>query len=452
VWSITRRCFGALAAACAAALYAFSPPVVHQALLVNRCTETFLLALVALHFFLSSYESNEPARRRAFLTGLFAGLAYWGMDYALLYPAVFALLWLACGPAGRWRALAWFAGGFVIGCLPVLCYNVRNDFAQFKLMFEPFPGPHAGLLAHFFGAMWGLISGDLAAYFGGDIDDFHPAGAAAWFHAAVAVLAMAVLVWRNRADLLRFLKSLPFLARDPARLPVSLLPAVFVIVYLVIYGAAKFSLPALRTPRYLLPLCPFLSIAIAAVAAGWGGKKRLAGLAVIFLLVLSGTAASLQIGLRPWHEEHGVRTSGREIAQLAKAVRERGIRLAYTPYEVRWRLMFETDESVLVSGPGLSRYPPYEAEFLRRTTRGDEFAFIFRRDSAFEEWVANGQTGPITYDICEKACLSAGLSPEWIPASDGPVDHFIILYPLKASFLETLRETVGALDAKGRKP
>ena len=213
----------------------------------------------------------------------------------------------------------------MVGCLPVLGYNVQNDFAHFQHMFEPFPGAHPGLLAHFFGAMWGLVSGDLAAFFGGDIDDFHPAGAAAWFHAAVAVLATAVLVYRNRAALLRFLKSRPFLARSAAELPVSLLPAIFVIVYLVMYGVAKFSLPPLRTPRYLLPLCPFLSIAIAAVAAGWSGKKRLAGLAVISFLVLLGAAASLQIGLRPWHEEHGIRTCGSEIAQLAKTVRERGI-------------------------------------------------------------------------------------------------------------------------------
>ena len=42
--------------------------------------------------------AGEPAPRCELLAGLFAGLAYWAMDYTLLYPAVFALLWLAGGP------------------------------------------------------------------------------------------------------------------------------------------------------------------------------------------------------------------------------------------------------------------------------------------------------------------------------------------------------------------
>ena len=130
------------------------------------------------------------------------------------------------------------------------------------------------------------------------------------------------------------------------KLPAALLPPLFVIVYLGMYGAAKFSLPGLRTPRYLLPLCPFVSIAIATVVAGWTGGRRWAGLAAILFLVVTGAAASLQIGLRPWHEEHLVRTSGAEIAKLAAAVQERGIRVAFAPYEIQWRLMFATDERV----------------------------------------------------------------------------------------------------------
>ena len=139
--------------------------------------------------------------------------------------------------------------------------------------------------AHFLGAMWGLVSGDLAAFFGGDIDEFHAADAAAWFRAAVAVLAVAVLIYRNRAALLHFLKSRPFLARSGAELPVALLPAIFVILYLGMYGAAKFSLPPLRTPRYLLPLCPFLSMAMRPWSSRAGPeKKRIAGFTVISVL------------------------------------------------------------------------------------------------------------------------------------------------------------------------
>ncbi len=74
-------------------------------------------------------------------------------------------------------------------------------------MYAPAAGASAGFLEHFFGALWGVFSGDLASFFGGDIDDIHPAGPAAWVHAVVAMLAVAILIYRNRAAIARFLQS-----------------------------------------------------------------------------------------------------------------------------------------------------------------------------------------------------------------------------------------------------
>ena len=450
VWLIVRRHVGDGAAVLAAALYAFSPPVVYQSYLVNGGTEAFLLALVALHFFLRSYAGETPEPRGQFLAGLFSGLAYWAMDYTLLYPVVFALLWLALGPSGssqgRWRALARLAGGFLVGGLPLLAYNVQHHFEHFRQMYAPAAGASAGLLDHFFGALGRLFSGDLAAFFGGDIDDIHPAGPAAWVHAVVAMLAVAVLIYRNREAISHFLKS--------RRVPVTLLPAVFVLVYLGMYGVAKFSLPELRTPRYLLPLCPFVSIAIAIVVAGWTGARRWAGLAVIAFLAAAGAAASLQIGMRTWHEEHGIRTSGIEMAKLAEAVQARGIRAAFAPYEVQWRLMFAADEKVLVSslgispGPALgrsSRYPPYDDAVLKMVGEGEKFAFIFRQDFGFAEWAARGRTGGLTREVWRDACRRAGVSPQRIPVGE----EFVIFYPLNAPFMQALWE---AKEAAARSP
>ena len=325
VWLIVKRLLGDAAAILAAALYAFSPPVVYQSYLVNGGAEAFLLALLALHFFLRSYAGEKPDPRGEFLAGLFSGLAYWAMDYTLLYPAVFAMVWLARGAGWRWRALARLAGGFLVGALPLLAYNAQHHFEHFREMYAPAAGASAGFLEHFSGALWGVFSGDLASFFGGDIDDIHPAGPTAWIHAVVAMLAVAILIYRNRAAIARFPQS--------RQLPAALLPAVFVIVYLGMYGAAKFSLPGLRTPRYLLPLCPFVSIAIATVVAGWTGGRRWAGLAAILFLVVTGAAASLQIGLRPWHEEHRSgppaprsRSSPRRFRSAASASRSRRTR------------------------------------------------------------------------------------------------------------------------------
>ena len=446
VWLIVRRHVGDAAAILAAALYALSPPVVYQSYLVNGGAEAFLLALVALHFFMRSCAGEKPDPAGQFLAGLFAGLAYWAMDYTLLYPVVFALLLLARRGTERWRALARMAGGFLLGCMPLLAYNVQHNFEHFQQMYAPAAGASVGFLPHFFGALWRVFTGDLASYFGGDIDDVHPAGPAAWVHAIVAMLAVAILICRNRAAIAAFLRS--------RQAPATLLPAVFVIVYLGMYGVAKFSLPELRTPRYLLPLCPFLSIAIAIVVASWTGARRWAGLAVIAFLAVAGTATSLDIGLRTWHEEHGIKTSGIEMAKLAAAVQERGIRAAFAPYEIQWRLMFATDEKVVVSslgispGPALgrsSRYPPYDDAVLKMAGEGGKFAFIFRQDFAFAEWGARGRIGGLTSEVWRDACRRAGASPERIPVGR----EFVIFYPLTAPFTEALWK---AKEAAAKKP
>jgi hypothetical protein len=138
-------------------------------------------------------------------------------------------------------------------------------------------------------------------------------------------------------------------------------------------------------------------------------------------------------------------------------VQARGIRAAFAPYEIQWRLMFATDESVLVSslwispGPAFghsSRYPYYDEAVRKKVGEGEEFAFIFRRDFAFAEWAARGRMGLITRDVWRDACRRAGISPEGIPVGGAP-DNFVIFYPLKAPFMQALDE---AIQAAARMP
>jgi len=419
VWRITRLCFGPAAALAAAALYGFSPPVVKQSLLATRFSESFLLAILALLIFLKTYESAEAAPGRVFIAGVFAGLAVWGIDYTILYPAAFVLFWMSRGVTGR-RAVPWFVMGCVAGYLPALVYDFLHHFEHARWLLAPLPEVHMGVVARFIGSARNLASRDLAAFFEGDLKGFTTPSAWGWLHAAAAVLAVGVLAWRHRT-----------LGIGKAKLPVSLLPVVFVVLYLLMYGSSSFSLR--RAPRYLLPLCPFVSIAIGAAVAGWAGKKRLAGATAIAFLVLSGTWISLEVGLRPWHEEQGgVRTRGDEIAQLGRTLRAGGIRTAFAPYEIQWRLMFQTDEAVIVSNlKGQDKYQPYADEVRRRIAGGERFALIFRRDFQFtERTTRNGRV--VTHNLYEEVCEKIGISPEGLPAgavaaSAGPEDYFSII-------------------------
>ena len=431
------------------ALYAFSPPVMYQAFLVNGGTETFALALVALLFFLRAYLDNRRTWVTASLCGLFSGLAYWGMDYALLYPIVFVLLWVFARGQRKWRWLGTFVLGFLVGCLPLILYNLGHDFGHIRGMFASAESD-AGFLEHFFGAWWGVVSGDLASFFGGDIDDFKPASLDAWIHAGVVIIAVIVLIYRHRGAIVRAMKRHPLSSVEPSPLPAALLPIVFILAYLMMYAVAKFSLPGARTPRYFLPLCPFVSMAVALTALGSSGGPaaakprasdarvlplRALGWVLVGALVVRGAVVSLQIGIRPWHEEHRIRASGEDIKRLATLLSRRGIRTVLAPYEIQWRLLFETDEEILASSDGISpkpRYDSYGEEFRRRVLQGGEpVAAVFTKDFRFaEKW--GGMTKRRWYALPSRAAAGRKIP---VPSRHKGCQGFVVFYPLFAEDL-----------------
>ncbi len=389
LWLILNRYLDEWIALLGTGLYAFSPPAVYQSFLVNGGTESLCLSLLALMFFLRAYLDSHHPMRNTFIAGIFSGAAYYAMDYALVYVIVFVLLLAATGPVGKWRCLGLFLVGLSIGCLPMIIYNLTHDFINLRLMFKGGPGEQIGFLSHFGGALWATISGDLAAFYTGQIDDFKEGmiGFGSWIHAAIAMIAVVGLFCRQRHSIIRVVRGLSLSGAKSATIPMALIPPVFIIIYLVIYCSAKFSLDVWKTPRYFLPLCPFVSISIVLFLL-WERKDlaRKVGFAIVLFLMIRGAVVSTAFGLRPCHEEHGITTSGEEIKKLGHLLVENNIKIAYAPYEIQWRLMFETDEEVIVASDLLSpfpRYSYYQEEVRRRTAQGKRFALIFRKDFAF---------------------------------------------------------------------
>lgn len=436
LWLICKRLFGERIAAITSAFYAFAPPVVYQSFLVNGGTESFCLSLLALLFFVRAYYDDglntRIAMRAGALAGLFGGLSYYAMDYGLLYPIVFAAMLIAAPREGRWRFLAAILCGFVVGCAPLIAFNLSTGFANLRQMGTG--GATIGLVHHVADAFAGIFTGDLAGFVGGEVDDIIPAAWPLWVVAYMVVAATALLIYGSRAWISATLRK-PL--RGPTPGPQTLI-ALFIVIYLAIYLVAKFSLPGARTPRYFMPLAPFLSISLALALAGIPRRPWMAaGIALASVLICLGAAQSLASGTRTWHYEHRIRISGPEMDRLAERVRDKKIKFAFAPYEIQWRLMFAADEDVIVSGFGISplmRYPGYDEEVLSAAESGQPFAFILRRDFAFEEWAARGGMGMLTRERFIRACREAGVNPDGEPVGD----EFSLYWPLDKRFLEIL--------------
>ena len=430
VWRILRKYLGRSAAVIGGILYATTPPVVYGAFLVNGGTESFCLALLGLTFFLRAYMDGNAPLRNAALAGLFGGLAYYAMDYALLYAIGFGVLWLFTGKENKWRCMGGLIAGFIAGCLPLILYNLTHHFAHLRHIFQSPPGPSVGFIEHFFGALAHALTTGLPAFFTGDIDNYVPATPGSWLHAAAAIVAVVILVYAQRGALVKTLRGISFDGRRAARLAPALLPVFFIALYMAMYSAAKFSLPPFRTSRYFLPLCPFVSMAIAAAVVQWrGAKARRLAYAAALVLAAGGAVNAYAVVGRPWHEEHRIRTRGAELELVSRWLQDHDVEIAYAPYEIAWRLMFEADERVAVSCEGLSplpRYDDYVKEVRRRATEGEPFALVVRRDFAFVAFGQGMKGGPQLAESFRQSLGRKGL-PEY-PVFE--TEEFLVFHPL----------------------
>jgi 4-amino-4-deoxy-L-arabinose transferase-like glycosyltransferase len=443
----------------AMALLAFLPPANYQVFLINGGTEALFFGLLALYWFLrAEYPGGsssvatavhpplpasptngapqpEPASGKTlrsdadayadadadadsatpgwsvFFCGACAGFGYYAMDYGLLFPAGITVLWFFRHGRQCWKKLLVLVLGFLLGALPLVVHNITHDFEHLRRMSganeEKVPR-----LAHLANAVESLIRTDFAAFLRGEIDDLKTPDAAAWLQMLVYTAALLFVLLRLAPDFRRFF------ARFPGHgdvLPARCLPLFFFLVYLGIYLSAKFSLPWYRTPRYFIPWILFLP-AIFALTMTFAETraKRFVWKGGAVFLILIGAVISTKVLARPWHEEHRINTSGANIRDLAGYLDRRGLFWVRTPYEIQWRLMFESNEKILASARHLSpwiRYPAYEEAVSAAIKAGKPYAFVFRRDFAFAEWAASCQAGSITRDLWTALCRRHGVDP-----------------------------------------
>lgn len=389
---ILQKYFNNLTAVLGLGLYAFSPPVVYQSFLINGSTESLCLSLLSLLFFLKATAKEQYSGWNLLVAGFLSGMAYYAFDYGLLYALVYLLLLLGSGPK-YWKSLIYFCAGLLVGTLPITLYNITHDFISFRFLLDN-ATHHKNLFLHIFQVLWCFVSHDLAAFLTGEIDDYkyEAIGMGTWLHAFFALLSIGGIIISYRFAVIEYVRNFFTKKASPNKMPLEIIPLLFIVMYLIMYSLSKFSTFSYKTPRYLLPLCPFLSIVIATFVSQIK-KSFWKNLFVVICLILicTGAYSSFQLGMRPWHEEHKIRTSGEEITKLAKLLLEKNIRIAYAPYEVQWRVMFETDERVIVADDlfsPLNRYPAYSLEVKKRIMAGEPFALILRKDFAFEKLFA----------------------------------------------------------------
>ncbi len=339
-----------------------------------------------------AFREEDPARRvkKTFWLGFLLGYTFWLHILALSYMAVAALFlflrnkWLALRREG-WAGLA----GFVIGGLPLIVYNLLNNFATFRDVGRTTSWAKSWLLCQvLFQHTLHFLVGTKVMYFGDNAKFLPLPEALGWAVAGVWILGLALAI------LAPFRSYLPLFRLSLKRVDATILLVALLVAAMFLFVRGDRS--ASHNVRYVLPVVSALPVLLAAgLDRVWTRTRLLA--AGLLAVVIAGQAWGNLALARLWRDPAVVE---RDIflpdtTALRAYLAGHGIRHAYANYWIAYRVTFESKEQLICAEPYNQRFPGKPVKFLDEVQAADNVAYVYvtaRRDGfsaeEFEEAVA----------------------------------------------------------------
>jgi hypothetical protein len=383
------RQIGGRRAALVTGLYLALPPRFLAVFSLNSVGQYVdVLALGGIALALIGRSAGEDSRRAPVAcaaAGFLLGMAFWQQPVALSYIAT-AVVVLALR---RGTGLRWAGAGFVVGVLPVLVWNVQNDWASGDIM-----GRDPGELRAQADALPRLLRRTLAISFPilAGLAPGHPwADIAAARVVAIALIPAALvayLVLEGRA----IVASVRARAASAALLPPVLLLATVALAWAAASGKVYWR------PRYLLPVVAATAIHLGVVLGRLWGRSRPAAAAVtlaILLLNVAGLAFPPGDGTTPrLFAGAGIAAP---YARLVRSLEEKGIRTGYSDFSLSAPVTMFTGERIVFS-PRLGPTPAYLSEGQEEmVARLGPDAYVLRADDDPKAFAALLDSLGVTY-------------------------------------------------------
>ena len=377
-------------------------------------TEAILFSILIVFAFCRIAYRRHTGVGSFLALGLVSGLAWWNSEIILSCLVALAVASLAWGGLFlRLRAMAATAGGFIVGCSPMLVHDVASGFDRWHQLYQQVAATGGLNWGRTLAMSYRLPLVELPRFFTSrNVDQFVTSLPTAGYVECGVTAALVILVCViSRSSLRRIATAwIPVRRVRPTWMeprPEALLAWVM-LVHLLFYAA---FLHRGQSPRYFLPLYPGLALVCGAgVCWAWrrGGLAR--GLGAVACLALVGLGLSNQLrsigpskvnddvltqDLVPGEKPGRVflvqrrineATSGEAIPQIIALLKAHGIRHVRTTFFVQWRLIFESKDEIIASSrgltPGAVRYPAYDEEVDRaESTPGVPVARVFHQRS-----------------------------------------------------------------------
>lgn len=308
------------------------------------------LALAVLARLLEQGISGAAARGEYAALGLLLGAAFWQQPVALSYVCVAFLTLSLRRETWRdpWALLA--PGGLVLGLLPVLLWNLQNDWATRDIV-----GRDAAELRAQAEALPHLVHSTATISFPilAGLSRNHPwedvPGIRPIMVALLPALLVGYLLLRGRETLASVRTTRPTLAL----LPPLLMTSCVLIFWAVAQGKVYWR------PRYLLPVMAASAVHLGVIAAWSWSRSRAAtvlGLGLLVALNLAGT----------WPRMLAAGRIADEYLGVVRSLDDKGIRTGYADFSLSAPVTMFTAERIVLSSR-LGPTPAYESD--RHTLR-----------------------------------------------------------------------------------
>lgn len=386
--ALARRLGGRVAGAAAGLYLALSPRflTVFSLNCVGQYVDVLALggvALAVLARLLDEDRHGSGARLDYLGAGALLGVAFWQQPVALCYAGAAAVALLPRRRTWRdpWTLLV--PVGLVVGALPVLLWNARNDWASADIL-----GRDTAELQAQVDALPRLArrAAEISFPILAGLSPGHP-----WADVpGVRWLAMLVIPGALVAFLAVRRRAIATALRDRGASPDLLTPLVALCCLGLFWAVA--SGRVYWRPRYLLPVAGATAVHLGVTAAWlWRRWRPAAALALGPLLALNmaGTLPRLR-------ESRGI---AEYYASIVRSLRDKGVRTGYADFSLSAPVTMFTAEAILLS-PRLGPTPAYESEaHVHRVEREGPDAYVLRPEDDVEAFANTLRGLGVTFQL-----------------------------------------------------
>jgi hypothetical protein len=381
-----KKHFGKKIAIISLLLLVIPPFIYYQFDLIIGYTFSIICDILIINLFFEIFFNGKKTFWNFFALGILSAINFYLIDSTIVLLFTCILLWFYFDKKFILTKNFWtYVSGLFIGGLPLIYFNLTNNFANIKHLFSETPVHSLVCKLHLFPNLvycWNTSYADkpkdILFFLTKDLPNYFGNTAFKWIYYIIFLIAFSYILFAFRNALKEFL--LRFFKTGKKNLSKEIM-----IILLVIFYITTYFIRGMGKTRYLFSLYILVPFIIAYFLLNFfSSKKRLYKvLSIIFacLLLLSGIFDNISI----FRSDYPTAKT-EKVPEIVDFLSQNNIGFVYTDLNLKWEIISVSNEKIIGScdnmcfcgGPGgVSKYPLFE----KMVDESSNYAIIVRDGS-----------------------------------------------------------------------